>query len=408
VLSIGTADRRSWLSVGAGTIGNPDQVDLVTVKILFAAPYFAPRTGGMETYVWHLAQGLRAAGAEVVVVCGDAVSSVRREHLDGLVVYRLPIWRTVSNTPVHPAWPWLLRRILRAERPDVVNAHAPVVFMVDAAALAVGRVPFIVTYHAATLDKPGGLGMRATIRAYRAIQRLTLGRADAVVAVSPYVRDALGRWAGKTHVVPNAVPAVAATPPETAGDGLAFVANLQRTHSWKGLDLLLDALDRYRRHHGGEAPRLTVVGDGDDRPRYEQRVRELGLTAAVTFTGSLPPAERDRALRGVRALVACPTTANDAFPTVLLEAWAQGVPVVATEIGALPSLVQEGVTGALARAGDPDDLARALHEVLTDPERARTLGENGRRRVAAEFTWPTQARRMLDLLAAVAVEPRGR
>jgi rhamnosyl/mannosyltransferase len=246
--------------------------------------------------------------------------------------------------------------------------------------------------------------MRAMTFAYRGVQRLTLGRADAVVAVSPYVRDALHRWAGKTHVVPNAVPAVAATPQETAGDGLAFVASLQRTHSWKGLDLLLDALDRYRRRYGGEAPRLTVIGDGDDRPRYERRVRELGLTAAVTFTGRLPPAERDRVLRAARALVACPSTANDAFPTVLLEAWAQGVPVVATEIGALPSLVEDGTTGALARANDPDDLARALHEVLTDPDLARTLGENGRRRVAADFTWPTQARRMLDLLAAVTAD----
>ena len=378
------------------------------MKILLAAPYFAPRTGGLETYAWHLAQGLRAAGAQVVVACGDDVPSMRREHLDGLVVYRLPIWRTVSNTPVHPAWPWLLRRIVRAERPDVVNAHTPVVFMVDAVALAAGRVPLVVTYHAATLDKPGGVGIRAATLAYRGVQRLTLGRADAVVAVSPYVRDALRRWAGKLHVVANAVPAVAATPPATAGDGLAFVASLQRTHAWKGLDLLLAALDRYRRRYGGSAPKLTVVGDGDDRPRYERRVAELGLTAAVTFTGRLPPPERDRVLRAAQALVACPSTANDAFPTVLLEAWAQGVPVVATAIGALPSLVEEGTTGVLARANDPDDLARALREVLADPEQARTLGENGRRRVAAEFTWPTQARRMIDLLAAVTAGPSRR
>lgn len=376
------------------------------MKILLTAPYFAPRTGGLETYVWHLAQGLREAGTEVVVVCGDNVRSVRREHLDGLVVHRLPIWRTVSNTPVHPGWPWLLRRIIRAERPDVVNAHAPVVSMVDATALAVGRLPFVVTYHAATLDKPGSPVMRVVTAAYRGAQRLTLGRADAIVAVSPYVRDALHRWAGKTHVVSNAVPAVGAPASETPGDGLAFVAGLQRSHSWKGLDLLLDALHRYAGRHG-DAPRLTVVGDGDDRPRYERRVRELGLGAAVTFTGRLSPAERDRVLRTVRALVACPTTANDAFPTVLLDAWAQGVPVVATAIGALPSLVADGTTGVLARAGDPADLARALHRMLTDADLAHKLGENGRQLVAQEFTWPTQVGRMSELLAAV-VAGRGR
>jgi glycosyltransferase involved in cell wall biosynthesis len=391
------ANRRQSPPVGWSA---PPQAGLVTVKILVTAPYFAPRTGGLETYVRHLAQGLRATGAEVVVVCGDDVPAVRRDELDGLVVYRLPIWRTVSNTPVNLTWPWLLRRIIRAERPAVVNAHAPVVFMVDATALAVGRLPFVVTYHAATLDKPGSPALRLVTAAYQVVQRLTLGRADAVVAVSTYVQQALGRWAGKTHVVSNAVPAVAAGPPETTGDGLAFVASLQRTHSWKGLDLLLDALVRYRERHSG-APALTVIGEGDDRPRYERRVAELGLAGAVRFTGQLSPAERDTVLRTVRALVACPTTANDAFPTVLLDAWAQGIPVVATAIGALPSLVDDGTTGVLARAGDADDLVRALHELLSDGDLARKLGENGRQRVAQEFTWPVQVRRMTDLLDAV-------
>lgn len=371
------------------------------MKIVIATPYFHPRTGGLETYAWHLAQGLRSAGMDVVVVCGAAVTGVRRERLDGLVVYRLPIWRTVSNTPVHPAWPWLLRRIIRAERPDVVNAHAPVVFMVDAAALAVGRrLPFVVTYHAATLVKDGSPGIRLVTRAYHLVQRLTLGRADAVVAVSPYVREALGRWRAKTHVVSNAVPAVGA-PADGPGEGLIFIASLQRTHAWKGLDLVLDALVRYADRHGGP-PRLTVLGDGDDRPRYEARARELGLDASVCFAGQVAPAERDRLLRLSRALVAYPSTANDAFPTVLLDAWAQGVPVVAAAIGPLPSLVDDGGTGLLARPNDPGDLARTLRTVLDDPERARVLGENGRRLVAAEFTWPGQLDRMTRLLRTVA------
>ena len=118
--------------------------------------------------------------------------------------------------------------------------------------------------------------------------------------------------------------------------------------------------------------------------------------------GALPPPRRT-----VRALVVCPSTANDAFPTVLLEAWAQGAPVVATDIGALPSLVVDGTTGALARAGDPGDLARALHEVLSDADLARKLGENGRHLVAQEFTWPIQVGRMTDLMAAV-IAARGR
>lgn len=376
------------------------------MKIVIATPYFHPRTGGLETYAWHLAQGLRAAGMNVVVVCGDTVDAATREQADGLIVYRLPIWRTVSNTPVHPGWPWMLRRIIRAERPDVINAHTPVVFMVDAAALAAGRRPFVVTYHATALLKPGSVALSAITRGYLLVQRLTLRRADAIVAVSAHVRSALGRWHGKTHVVSNAVPAVA-PPLDNAGTGLVFIASLQRTHAWKGLDLVLEALAGYADRYG-DAPRLTVLGDGDDRPRYEDRVHRLGLRAAVRFAGQVPPIERDRLLRAARALVAYPSTANDAFPTVLLDSWAQGVPVVAAAIGALPSLVEDGATGLLARPNDPADLARVLRILLCDAALARNLGENGRRRVAADFTWPAQIDRMTDLLRAVATGRGGR
>jgi glycosyltransferase involved in cell wall biosynthesis len=376
------------------------------VKVIIATPYFHPRTGGLETYAWHLAHGLRAAGVQAVVVCGDSVRTVQRDEVDGLIVYRLPIWRTVSNTPINPWWPWMLRRIFRVERPDVINAHTPVVFMVDMVALAVGRRPFVVTYHASSLLKADSLPVRAVAHAYLMVQGLTLGRADAIAAVSPHVRSVLGRWRDKTSVVSNAVAAVA-PPVEIAGTGLIFLASLQRTHSWKGLDLVLDALARYADRYG-EAPRLTVLGDGDDRPRYEARADELGLRGSVHFAGHICGPDRDQLLRGARALVAYPTTANDAFPTVLLESWAQGVPVIAAAIGALLSLVDDGHTGLLARANDPTDLVRALHELLIDPSRAQVLGENGRCRVRAEFTWTTQIARMMDLLENVTADHRRR
>ncbi|WP_412741080.1 glycosyltransferase family 4 protein [Krasilnikovia sp. MM14-A1259] len=363
---------------------------------MLASPYFRPRTGGLETYVEHLATGLAGEGHNVVVVCGDNVARVRRERDDGLTIYRLPIWRTLSNTPVDPRWPWWLRRIIATEDPDVLNAHAPVVFMVDAVALVAGRRPFVVTWHAATLEKPAAPLLAAVTRGYGLAQRLTFRRADRIVAVSPYVQRALGRWSAKTRVVSNAVPAVG-EPRSGAGQGLAFVASLRAAHSWKGLDLLLDALAACRARFGS-APALTVMGDGDDRPRYERRVAELGLADGTRFAGYVAPAERDRLLRGARALVACPVTANDAFPTVLLDAWAQGVPVVASAIGPIPSLVDDGRTGLLVAPGDADALAAALHRIATEDELASELGEAGRRLVQSRYTWPTQIARMTAVL----------
>jgi glycosyltransferase involved in cell wall biosynthesis len=368
------------------------------MKVLIATPYFWPQVGGMESYARFLAQGLGELDCEVVVVCGDRdVRRPTKDEVDGHVVWRLPVWKVVSNTPVNVAWPRQLRQVIRTERPDVINAHTPVPFMVDMVTLAAGSTPVVVTYHAATLFKPGSALMTAVIASYLAVQRLTLARAKVIIAVSPYVRDRLSRQ-GKTVIVPNAVTDVA-TARETAGTGLAFVSNLEPPHSWKGLDLLLDALAILKRD--GEAVSLTVIGDGADRPRYEQRVRALNLSEQVRFTGKLVGSERDALMRRAAAAVLYPTTANDAFPTVMLEAWAQGAAVIAAAIGPLPSLVDDGVTGILVEPANPTALAHALRDGLADEAHLLALGEAGRQLVLREYTWPLQAERTRAVLQAV-------
>jgi glycosyltransferase involved in cell wall biosynthesis len=380
----------------------------MAMKVLMATPYFWPEVGGLENYARFLAQGLAESDCEVVVVCGDrGVRRPTRDEVDGYVVWRLPVWRVVSNTPVNLAWWGQLREIIRTEQPDVINAHTPVPFMVDFVTWAAGRRPVVITYHAATLFKPSSALMIALISSYVAVQRLTLARARAIIAVSPYVRERLTRWQGKTSVVPNAVPDVAVSR-NTAGAGLAFVSNLEPTHRWKGLDLLLDALAILRRD--GLAVSLTVVGDGADRSRYEQRARQLDLSDQVKFAGKLVGSDRDALVREAAAVVLYPTTANDAFPTVMLEAWAQGVAVIVAAIGPLTSLVNEGVNGILVPPGNPIALAHALRDSLADPVRLMALGEAGRQLVVREFTWPRQVERTRAILKSVvedSVDRRG-
>jgi glycosyltransferase involved in cell wall biosynthesis len=369
------------------------------MKVLIAAPYFWPRVGGVENYTRFLARGLAELGCEVVVVCSDrGVRRPTKDNVDGNLVWRLPVWRVVSNTPVNLAWWRQLRQIVRTERPDVINAHTPVPFMVDMATWAAGRRPVVVTYHAATLFKPGSALMTAAITGYLAVQQLTLARARLIIAVAPYVRERLSPRQSKTAVVANAVTEVAPAR-QTAGTGLAFVNNLEPSHRWKGLDLLLDALAILKRD--GLTLGLTVVGDGADRSRYEQRARDLDLNEHVRFMGKLVGSDRDALVRQAAAVVLYPTTANDAFPTVMLEAWAQGVPVIAAAIGPLPSLVNDGVTGILVEPGHAAALARALRDGLADQARLAALGEAGRQLVAREYTWPRQAERTCEFLKAV-------
>jgi glycosyltransferase involved in cell wall biosynthesis len=369
------------------------------MKVLIATPYYHPRIGGLENYSAAIAKGLHEQGWEVVIVCGDTrVREVSSETLDGYKVWRLPIWRVISNTPFHPRWFSMIRRIIRVEQPDIVNAHTPVPYMVDMVTLAAGRVPVVATYHAATLFKPsGGLGMRFLTLAYQLVQSITLARTRAIIAVSPYVKSTLSkRQAEKTQVIPNAVPSVS-TDEHAAGNGLVFVANLEPTHSWKGLDLILDSLVILRDKYG-IAPELTIVGEGSDRPRYEQRVRDLNVGDTVRFAGLLRGSERDEVVRQAAAQVVYPTTANDGTPTALLEGWAQGLPVIASAIGTIATLVDDHKTGVLAAPNDATALAAAIYEILANPSEASAMGETARALVARDYTWPRQIARTAQLL----------
>ncbi|EFL07820.1 predicted protein [Streptomyces sp. AA4] len=366
--------------------------------VVFATPYFPPDVGGVQTYVHSLASALREVpGWRPVVV----TTSPRGPSDDPFPVYRLPALAKLSNTPLDPRWPRQIRRILRAERADFLNVHTPVPGLADAATLAAGNVPVVVTYHAAALVKDGHPLFNTVARAYACAERFMLRRADSILGVSDFVAENFRpRYGGKVGVLENAVaPEVLAAPVGGSRPyAAAFLARLEPTHAWKGLDQLLPAM---RRHPG----RLLVIGDGAARTGYEALARKLGIADNVTFAGNLSGAAKFRALRSARSLVLCPTSPNDAFPTALLEAWASRVPVIATAVGPLASLVRDGVTGLLAAPRSPEALAGELRRLEANPGLAHAIRENACELVRSRYTWRHRVAEFVERLTAV--ERRG-
>jgi glycosyltransferase involved in cell wall biosynthesis len=371
------------------------------MKVLIATPYFSPRVGGLETYALSLALELKNLGWEVVVVTGDSSKAITTSSIHGIKIYRLPIWKVVSNTPVNLGWVSMIKEILKTEKPDIINAHTPVPFMVDSVLLAAAKTPVIITYHAATLFKPSSLMLRGITLSYLMWEKILFRRARRIIAVSPYVAAALKlRFKRDIDVVSNAVslPNSGPTPP---GDGLVFVANLEPTHTWKGLGLILEALAELAKSKQ-PVPHLTIIGDGASRKTYEANVNELGIADHVSFTGRLSPTDRDDVMKHAAALIAYPTTANDAFPTVFLEAWALGIPVIGAAIGPIPSLIQPSVTGILVQPSDAHALSQALLEAFSDRKKLRNMGLSGRLSIETTFNWPAQAQAMSQLMKTVA------
>ena len=386
--------------------GEPAAPDRPT--LLLVAPYFPPRVGGLEHYAHGLAATLaREHRWRVVVVTANHLGRGRRvDAVDGLTVHRLAIWFTVSNTPVNPLWPVQMWLLLRRERPALVNAHTPVPGLADVAVWVSGRIPVVVTYHAATLEKQQSRALALLVRAYTAVQRRTLGRAAALIAVSEHVRDRLDAAVRpKTSVLTNAIASAELRPerPAHRPDRLLFLGSLDRSHAWKGLDLLLEAVACYRDRYA-ERVELVVAGDGDGRAGYRRRAAELGIADRVRFAGMVTGTAKAELLASATALVSYPVTENDAFPTVFLEAWAHRVPVVAAAIGAIPSVLADEVTGLLVPPHRPDLLAATLRRLLGDPELQTRLTTAGAEEVASRHTWARQATatdRLFTDLAAV-------
>lgn len=160
----------------------------------------------------------------------------------------------------------------------------------------------------------------------------------------------------------------------------------------KALEVMLEAhailLSRVPGAH------LVLAGDGECRAMLEARARELGIADQVHFLGRRDDAEGIIESADVAAL----SSDFEGLPLFVFECMANGTPLVATAVGGLPEVVENGVSGLLVPPRDPNALAGALAEILTDRQRAASMAEAARQRLSA-YSIEAVAGRFADLYA---------
>ena len=196
-----------------------------------------------------------------------------------------------------------------------------------------------------------------------------------VLAQSPEIRgDVLADFDDldpEIKVLGNAV----SIPDETAsGDGVLYVGRLAPK---KGLEYLLEAMTEVDAH-------LTIVGDGSERDRLEKRA--AGLDIDVTFVGEVAPEAVDSHYRDAGVFV-LPSLEGEGMPNVVLEAMSWGLPVVATDSGGLPTMIEDGENGFLVPMRDSDAIAERINEVLIDRTHREDMGAAAQRHVEHTHSW---------------------
>jgi glycosyltransferase involved in cell wall biosynthesis len=349
------------------------------VKLLLVTPYFPPHPGGLETYAFNIAQGLmQTYGYEVVVVTSNPNGKNQIiEDYCGIKVYRLPIMLRIANTPINPLWYLTLKRIIRAEKPDIINSHQPVPFIGDLTAFLSGNIPFVLTYHAGTMRKNKFL-LDIIIFLYEMlILPHTAGKATKIICSSNFVRNTiLKKYAFKSTVIhPGADISLFKPNPVVKKENnlILFVCRYKSMYKMKGLNYLRDAIKAL------PEIKLRIVGEKDDFT--DKRIISAGIKQGEDLAEEMQKAS---------VVVLSSLAHMESFGMVLIESMACQTPVVGTNIGGIPEVIEDGIDGFIVPANDSNALGLAISKILADKELATRMGHFGKAKVEEKFTWDTR------------------
>jgi phosphatidyl-myo-inositol alpha-mannosyltransferase len=351
------------------------------LKIGIVSPYGFPHPGGVNEHVRHHYEELRSLGHDAWIITPKY--GAERDS-EGHVIRLGTGWAVPSNGSVgRLTLGWRIRPrvrdLLAAHRFDILHYHEPFVPFLGPAVLNASETVNIATFHAFGGFSPSyWLGRRAAAG--------LAGRLHGRIAVSGAARHFIGRYFDAEYrIIPNGVeiePFARAEPFEELRDGTLNILFVGRLEDRKGLAYLLRGYHRIRKRHVDA--RLIVVGDGPRLREYKRYVATRRIRD-VEFVGHVPLEAKLRYFASADVFCA-PSTGQESFGIVLLEAMAAGLPIVASDIHGYKNVVSRDVEGYLVEPRNPRAIAAALYKLAGDPELRNRMGEAGRAK-APEYSW---------------------
>ena len=349
-----------------------------------------PPRGAMQNNGAYLVKGL-ATNTDVethVVSCHTELGEGFVEADDSVSVHYLPRTRRFSMLTFYARDAQRIRRTLESIQPDIVHAQGAEMYAYVASTTG---LPWVMTVHGIRrYEARFARGMDWLRRVLQDIlvQRTCFRRARSIICISPYVHTVVAAYTG-AHLYDIELPINPfwfELQNRPTGCSLLYIGSLIRR---KGLVDLLMALDRIR--NDVSDVRIRVAGDVPaadlDAARYHAEILRYvatkGLSDSVDFLGFLDHQRLAAELECGSVLVL--PSGQETAPTVIAEAMAVGMPVVATRVGGIPFLVEDGVTGFLTTPGDVSALADALIRVLRDRSLARRMGTQAKSAAWSRF-----------------------
>ncbi len=340
------------------------------------------KIGGAERVIADTTLGLDRKKYEPSVWCvtrgGETATELSEKGIEvkilGISSYRNPL-----NTSK-------LTRLLKAARPDIIHTHGYFASVIGRLAARRAGTPVILTHVHSTYWEY----RKRHIMIERKLSHFTHKIICCSRAVENFVKNTEKITDNKTIVIYNGVDEERFSPLKSPtsirtefgmDEETVVVGTVSSLTPHKGHEYLIQAASLVL----GTLPsvKFLIVGDGPLRQRLEDQAKNLNIHPAVIFTGTRKDIPEILSLMDVFVL---PSHTREGLGIAIIEAMAAERPVVATDIGGIPEVVNNSETGLLVPPGDPKALSKAIIELLQDPSRAKTMGEKGRIRVKEKFT----------------------
>lgn len=267
------------------------------------------------------------------------------------------------------------------------------------------HLKIIMTTHGDIYERPLGTYNRQLTWYYRAVTPKAYKYADCVQALSPYMAEWAiknGADSGKVRIVPNGITAedigafhIKPRKAETFISQKVFnVLYVGELLSHKGVDLLLQAINILAL--SGMPIRVICVGDGPEKSNLKRMAEDFNLEEVVAFVGRVTKKQLHKYYSNADIL--CVPSTSDPLPTVVLESFVMGLPVVGADTGGIPFMVENGKNGYLFETGNVKSLVERLMLAVKDKERLSVMSENCVVSAKNRFSWDRVGRQLYRLV----------
>ncbi len=356
------------------------------MKILFGIT--KANFGGAQRYVFELAREAKRRGNDALVLAGEGQQLIDRLEKEKIRTIRLRhLLRDISLVKEIKTF-FEIIYILKKERPDVFHINSSKMGGLGTlAGRIVGIKKVIFTAHGWAFNEPRPWWQKFLIKFS---VWLTIMFAHKVICVSEKTRGdiSFAPFASKKlFVIYNGVENFEL---HSRNEETFTIGAISELHKIKGLDVLLMAWAKFNKNKRAQ---LVIIGEGEEHSNLENMARNMGILDSVVFKGFVEDA---RSLLGSFDIFCLPSR-SEAMPYSLLEAGFAGLPVVATEVGGIPEVIENGLNGILVAPEDSEGLLSSLTLLADDKNLRKRLGDNLKATIKEKFSFVEMSDKTFNL-----------